>query len=323
MTKDIPYGPTIQQSIGQVVLPEDPANLYDPIRYILGLSGKRIRPVLVLMGCEVFGQKDHEAAIPAALAIEFFHNFSLIHDDIMDKAPLRRGADTVHQRWGDAVAILSGDALLVKAYQELSKCPVEKIPELLRIFNEVALQVCEGQQKDMDFEAVERVSQEDYIAMIRAKTSVLLGGALKMGGVIAGAEERDLKLIEDFGVNLGIAFQLQDDILDVYGSPENFGKQLGGDILSGKKTILRITLQQLADEYDSRCIREIDQIEDAHSKIERMVALYTKYGVRDMADTLKDEYSNRAFESLKRIDVPEENKENLLALGKNLMVRTR
>lgn len=323
MTKNIPYGQIVGKAIEQMKFPESPRNLYDPIRYILGLSGKRIRPVLVLLGSEVFGKKNNEKALPAALAIEYFHNFSLIHDDIMDKAPLRRGAHTVHQKWNDAIAILSGDALLVKAYQELSKCQPEKIPALLEIFNEVALEVCEGQQQDMDFEEERQVSQEGYISMIRAKTSVLLGGALKMGAIIAEADKKNQQLIYDFGVNLGIAFQLQDDILDVYGSPENFGKQVGGDILSDKKTILRIKLQQLADHQDAALIAQIDQVSDTSSKIEQMVALYSKYGIRELADALKNEYSNNAFERLELIDVPEENKKNLLALGKSLMVRTR
>jgi geranylgeranyl diphosphate synthase type II len=197
--------------------PEQPANLYAPIRYILSLSGKRIRPLLVLLGADLFDIARIGDALPASVAIEYFHNFSLIHDDIMDKAPLRRGKATVHQKWNDSIAILSGDALLVKAYEQLANCPVQYIPELLRVFNRVALEVCEGQQFDMDFEDMEGIQQEEYIRMIRLKTSVLLGGALEMGAVLADASLENRNRLYDFGVNLGIAFQLQDDILDAFG----------------------------------------------------------------------------------------------------------
>lgn len=323
MTADIPYSSTIANTIKEAQFPASPENLYTPIEYILGLSGKRIRPVLVLLGSEVFGKPDNTDAIPAALAIEYFHNFSLIHDDIMDKAPLRRGSPTVHKKWNDSIAILSGDTLLVKAYEELAKCPVETIKPLLATFNQVALEVCEGQQKDMDFETEYRVSEEEYIAMIRAKTSVLLGGALKMGAIIAGADVNQQHLIYEFGVNLGIAFQLQDDILDVYGDPKDFGKQVGGDILSDKKTILRVKLQELANDADAKLIEEI--ADDAHteSKIVKMKALYKKYGVYDLAIRLKEAYSAAAFDNLAAIQVSESNKQNLLGLGRALMVRTR
>ena len=224
MFEQHPYGKLIAEYIQNTEYPKQPADLYDPIKYILSLSGKRIRPLLVLMGAKLFGKENLQEVVPASIAIEYFHNFSLIHDDIMDRAPLRRGKATVHQKWNDNVAILSGDALLVKAYQELGKSPSAHIPDLLSVFNKVALEVCEGQQYDMDFEKKSNVSEDDYLNMIKLKTSVLLGGALQMGAILANADQQEQQLIYDFGVNLGIAFQLQDDYLDVYGNPETFGK---------------------------------------------------------------------------------------------------
>lgn len=322
MVTDLTYSSAIAQAIEQIELPSSPRHLYDPIRYILGLSGKRIRPMLVMYGAEVFGHMDMDEVMPAALAIEFFHNFSLIHDDIMDKAPLRRGAKTVHTKWNDNVAILSGDALLIKAYDEIAKCPADKIASLLKVFNRLAFEVCEGQQSDMDFEAEEAVSEEAYIAMIRAKTSVLLGGALKIGAVLAGADTQGQENIYDFGVNLGIAFQLQDDILDVYGDPENFGKQVGGDILSDKKTILQIKLAELVDNTDRSLLQDIQREQQPDRKIDRTRTLYAKYGIREQADELKEWYSNKAFASLDAIQVADDRKENLYNLAKKLMVRT-
>lgn len=217
----------VQEALTAAVFPQEPANMYDPIRYILTLKGKQVRPVLTLMGAQLFGEEDMEKVVPAALAIEYFHNFSLIHDDIMDKAPLRRGQLTVHEKWDDSVAILSGDGLLVKAYEQVAKCPKENLLDLLTTFNKVATEVCEGQQLDMDFESLDQVTEAQYLHMIRLKTSVLLGGALRMGAIIGQASVEQQELIYDFGVNVGIAFQLQDDILDVYGDPETFGKQVG------------------------------------------------------------------------------------------------
>ncbi|MFD2597826.1 polyprenyl synthetase family protein [Sphingobacterium corticis] len=316
------YSNQISAAIEQAQFPLNPPKLYDPIRYILGLSGKRVRPLLVMLGADLFACADMESTIPAALAVEYFHNFSLIHDDIMDEAPLRRGSMTVHKKWSENVAILSGDALLVKAYEEIARCAPTKIPALLRVFNKMALEVCEGQQIDMDFETQEQVNQEAYIAMIRAKTSVLLGGALQMGAILADATSEEQKLIYDFGVNLGIAFQLQDDILDVYGNPENFGKQVGGDILCDKKTILRLHLQQLANNADRELLSSLIEEKNADRKIQITKELYAKYGVREIADNLKVHYSDEAYKSLEAISVADTQKAALLNLAKNLMVRT-
>jgi len=320
-----PYSTLVSQYLQERSFPQTPAYLYDPIRYILSLSGKRIRPMLALMGARLFGKENLQEVLPASCAIEYFHNFSLIHDDIMDKAPLRRGKPTVHMQWNDNVAILSGDALLVKAYEELARCPDEKIPALLRIFNQVALEVCEGQQLDMDFENMEAVAEQDYLNMIKLKTSVLLGGALKMGAILSDASEEQQQLIYDFGVNLGIAFQLQDDFLDVYGDPSSFGKQVGGDILCDKKTILRIRTQQLAEGENKEELQNLlfpNQLSD-EEKIARMKKLYSTLAVDEYTNQLKEEYMQLAYNQLSAIDVPEANKAELFALADMLMNRVK
>ena len=320
------FADKINTAIENAQLPFEPQNLYEPIRYMLSLSGKRIRPQLVFLGAELFGFTDVEKLLPAALAVEFFHNFSLIHDDIMDKAPLRRGKSTVHQKWTDNVAILSGDALLVKAYEQLSKCPVQAIPELLRTFNNVAIEVCEGQQYDMDFELREDVSQAEYIDMIRLKTSVLLGGALEMGAIIADASAADRQKLYEFGVNLGIAFQLQDDILDAFGNPETFGKQVGGDIIVNKKTILHILLkEQLVSATDKSNFNLILKLSEnsAQEKIGQMISLYHTYNIEEKANTLKEYYTAKAYELLGNIQVEDNFKVNLYELADKLMVRVR
>ena len=325
MFEQHPYGKLIAEYIQNTEYPKQPADLYDPIKYILSLSGKRIRPVLVLMGAKLFGKENLQEVVPASIAIEYFHNFSLIHDDIMDRAPLRRGKATVHQKWNDNVAILSGDALLVKAYQELGKSPSAHIPDLLNVFNKVALEVCEGQQYDMDFEKKSNVSEDDYLNMIRLKTSVLLGGALQMGAILANADQQQQQLIYDFGVNLGIAFQLQDDYLDVYGNPETFGKQVGGDILCNKKTILRIKTEQLLDEdskEEFQKLIDLDTIEDA-DKVSRMKNLYAKFEVDKYAEDIKSRYMELAYNKLDSIAVSEAQKAELRMLADTLMHRTR
>lgn len=243
----------------------------------------------------------------------------------MDKAPLRRGRPTVHQQWDDSVAILSGDALLVKAYEELAKCPPDKIPALLQIFNKTALEVCEGQQYDMDFEKRWEVSETEYIDMIRLKTSVLLGGALQMGAIIADADREAQSLIYEFGVNLGIAFQLQDDILDVYGDPETFGKQVGGDILANKKTILYIKLHELILGDDRRKLEHLlaDDGEIKPQKVEKMKALYAKYDIQALAIYQKEKFTTIAYDKLKAIRLEEERKQSLFSLADALMNRVQ
>src|ERR1700759_413091 len=244
----------LQDIIGNAVkelnYPEYPAQLYEPISYILSLGGKRMRPALLLMACDLFGG-DVDAAIPPALAIEVFHNFTLMHDDIMDNAPIRRGHATVHTKWNQNVGILSGDVMLVQGYKLMMQVPDHLLRPILDIFNVTAIGVCEGQQLDMEFEELTNVSIDEYLNMIKLKTAVVLGGALKIGALIGGADTKDADLLSDFGVNLGIAFQLQDDILDVYGDPEKFGKQVGGDIISNKKTYLLLKSLELANKQQS------------------------------------------------------------------------
>lgn len=319
------YAEKISNALENIELPTTPKNLYEPILYILSLSGKRVRPQLVFMGAQLFGYDDVDTVLPASVAIEYFHNFSLMHDDIMDKAPLRRGKQTVHQRWNDNVAILSGDALLVKSYDELAKCPITVVPELIKTFNRVALEVCEGQQHDMDFEQRNDVSEEEYINMIRLKTSVLLGGALELGAIIAGANAADRLKIYDFGVNLGVAFQLQDDILDTFGDPETFGKQVGGDIIVNKKTILHILLKRALlseDEAEFNAILELEE-SAGEEKVRRMIELYNKYKILEQANTLKVKYSTKSLTSLQDINVNDNQKEDLLLLSNSLLNRNK
>src|ERR1700744_2113013 len=236
----------INEEIQKLQFPSHPADLYEPIKYILSLGGKRMRPALLLMACDLFGG-DINKAISSALAIEVFHNFTLMHDDIMDNAPLRRGKVTVHERWNPNVGILSGDVMLIEGYKLMMQVDEHLLRPILNIFNETAVGVCEGQQIDMEFETRHDVGIEEYINMIRLKTAVVLGGALKIGAIIGGASTEDAALLHTFGEQLGIAFQLQDDILDVYGNPEKFGKQVGGDIISNKKTYLLIKALERAD----------------------------------------------------------------------------
>ncbi|WON96883.1 MULTISPECIES: polyprenyl synthetase family protein [unclassified Sphingobacterium] len=303
--------------------PETPSNLYDPIRYILTLGGKRVRPVLTLMAAELFGMQEMDEIIPAAKAVEFFHNFSLIHDDLMDKAPLRRGKTTVHEKWDANIAILSGDGLLVKAYEEISKCNPIYLPATLKILSKVAMEVCEGQQLDMDYESRDSLTMPEYLEMIRLKTSVLLGGALQLGAILSGADEQQQQLIYDFGENVGLAFQLQDDILDAYGDPDTFGKIVGGDIMINKKTFLLVKLMAVISDEDKIVLQHLldASMETAPSKVGDMLALYEKYAIKTAADELKDIYTQRAFEKMAALNVPNERKEALLVLANNLLVR--
>lgn len=303
--------------------PETPSNLYDPIRYILTLGGKRVRPVLTLMAAELFGMQEMDEIIPAAKAVEFFHNFSLIHDDLMDKAPLRRGKTTVHEKWDANIAILSGDGLLVKAYEEISKCNPIYLPATLKILSKVAMEVCEGQQLDMDYESRDSLTMPEYLEMIRLKTSVLLGGALQLGAILSGADEQQQQLIYDFGENVGLAFQLQDDILDAYGDPDTFGKIVGGDIMINKKTFLLVKLMAVISDDDKIVLQGLldASIATAPSKVADMLALYEKYEIKSAADELKDSYTQRAFEKMEALNVPNDRKEALLVLANNLLVR--
>ncbi len=312
----------ISNAVNKLNFPEYPAKLYEPISYILSLGGKRIRPALLLMACDLF-DGDIEAAIPPALAIEVFHNFTLMHDDIMDNAPLRRGRVTVHKKWNQNVGILSGDVMLVQGYKLMMQVEDHLLRPILDIFNTTAIGVCEGQQLDMEFENLSNVSIGEYINMIRLKTAVVLGGALKIGALIGGADPKDAELLSSFGENLGIAFQLQDDILDVYGDPEKFGKQVGGDIISNKKTYLLIKAQELAANHQAGQLNEWITAEefDANNKIEAVTQIFNSLNIRHYAEEAMHSYADKAFDSLDAISLPETHKQYLRNFADSLLVR--
>ncbi|HAW78329.1 MAG TPA: isoprenyl synthetase [Balneola sp.] len=320
MQQLLEYQQVLQKKIDELSFPEEPKNLYDPLRYFLNLGGKRTRPTLTLMGCSLFGEPGLKA-INAAVAVELFHNFTLIHDDIMDDAPLRRGKNTVHEKWNNNIGILSGDVLFVEAYKQLARHEVDVLPELLSIFSRTAKEVCEGQQMDMDFESRNDVSIDEYIEMIRLKTSVLLGAALEMGAVIAKADSNDVAKINEFGMNVGLAFQLQDDILDLYADPEKFGKQVGGDILSNKKTYLLIKAQELANDDQRKQLNDILNNQTGESKVNNSRALFDELGVKQSAQKRMDAYYLKAKENMNQINVPDEYKSELLGVAEALMNR--
>lgn len=310
----------IENAVHIIKYPAYPERLYEPIRYIMSLGGKRIRPVLTLMAADLF-KGDIQEAMPAALAIETFHNFTLIHDDIMDNAPLRRGKQTVHEKWGVNNAILSGDVMMVEANKHLSMLNNEVLKDALNTFNATAQGVCEGQQLDMEFEGQETVSITDYINMIRLKTAVLVGGAMKLGAQVAGASAAEAEQLYEFGENLGIAFQLQDDILDVYGDPDKFGKQVGGDIIANKKTLLLLKLKELASENDLLELSQQSINKDYGDKIKNTTALYNDYNIRELANMEMRNYSDQAFSALIGLKIQEERKAELFKLAALLMNR--
>jgi geranylgeranyl diphosphate synthase type II len=301
---------------------KEPKNLYEPIHYILGLGGKRIRPVLTLMTAEVFGIA-YESALPAAMAVEVFHNFSLIHDDIMDDAPLRRGNETVHEKWDVNTGILSGDAMLILAYQYFEKYEPFIFKELAKLFSKTALEVCEGQQWDVDFEHRDDVTIPQYLKMIEYKTAVLVAASMKMGAIIAETSEENATLIYDFGRDLGLAFQLQDDYLDAFGDPETFGKQVGGDIIENKKTYLYLMANASAslDEKEQLMHLYSIQPQDNSDKINSVKSIFLSTGAADATQKAIRDFTMKAFETLNKINITPENKMALQAFGENLMGR--
>jgi geranylgeranyl diphosphate synthase, type II len=314
------YTSLIESELSKLDLPDSPSNLYDPLRYFMTLGGKRMRPILTLMGAELFGAKK-ESAIHAAASVEVFHNFTLIHDDIMDQAPLRRNKETVHTKWNENIAILSGDVLFVKAYQLIAKQKSEHLPELLNLFNKTAIEVCEGQQMDMDFESRSNVTIDEYIEMIRLKTSVLLGCALEMGAIIAETSQKNRQALYDFGQHVGIAFQIQDDILDLYADPDTFGKQVGGDVISNKKTLLNLRAYDLADAAQVQLLKQLAVETDQNQKVQKTKELYTLIGAREACEEAMREHYQIALNALNSIDVSGEAKFPLIALADYLMVR--
>jgi len=301
---------------------KEPKNLYNPINYILQLGGKRLRPILTLMAAEIFGG-NADRAMDAALSIEVFHNFSLVHDDIMDDAPLRRGEETVHEKWNLNTGILSGDAMLIMAYQLFENYEPQTFQALAKLFSKTALEVCEGQQYDIDFETRNDVTISEYLKMIEYKTAVLVGAAMKMGAIVANASIEDQNSIYEFGRLLGIAFQLQDDYLDAFGNPETFGKQVGGDIIENKKTYLYLKTMELGSEDETLNLKTfMSNLELANSnKVEKVKALFYASGAAEATQNAVKSYTNKAFEVLETLNVSLEKKQVLRVFGEQLMNR--
>ena len=298
----------INKEIESLNWEKEPKGLYEPIAYALASGGKRVRPTLALIAAESIingglingGMIDD--VVPAALALEIFHNFTLLHDDVMDKAPVRRGRETVHVKWNENTAILSGDQMLIEAYKELAQVPAEKVAGALKMFNEMATGVCEGQQYDVDFEHASQVTIEDYMMMIEKKTSVLLAYAMKIGGYIAGANESQQEALYQYGLHLGLAFQIQDDILDVYGDPKTFGKKIGGDICANKKTFLLLTALESADaESRAELLQWMMATDRDEEKIAAVTEIYNKLGVREAGEVVMEEHTAIALEQLDKL----------------------
>jgi len=312
----------INESIHHEKIGREPYSLYDPINYTLNAGGKRIRPALVLMACNLFSD-EIEKALKPAIGLEIFHNFTLLHDDIMDHADIRRGNPTVHKKWNENTAILSGDAMFIKAYEYILECESPNFREILKVFNNTALEVCEGQQYDMEFENRFDVTESEYLRMIELKTSVLLAAALKIGAMIGGASRKDADLLYEFGRNIGLAFQLQDDLLDVYGDVNVFGKEIGGDIVANKKTMMLIKALELAKGKDledlKKCINqnEFNRVE----KIEKVTGIYDKLNIKELVQNKIMALNNSALEYLNQIVVADHKKSELKKLAEKLVNR--
>lgn len=310
----------VNKKITETSFGSNPKELYDPITYMMGLGGKRLRPVLTLMACDLF-KVDVNKALDAALAIEVFHNFTLVHDDIMDNAPLRRGQETVFQKWSMPVAILSGDLMLIRSIDLLAKTETNQFSKLLSVFNDTAAKVCEGQQIDMNFETSNKVSQADYIEMITLKTAVLLGASLEIGARIANASHADAAHLYEFGKCIGIAFQIQDDILDSFGETAAVGKRIGGDIASNKKTLLLIELLDSVHKDDLKLLQNLLAEPNEETKIAGVLSLYKKYQIQAFAEAQKQQYLDTAFHHLQAVSVDAENKLVLIDTARELMSR--
>lgn len=289
------YTDKINKGLQGIIISKEPVNLYDPLRYFFELGGKRIRPILTLLAAETFENDDLKIdPLNAALAVEIFHNFSLVHDDIMDEAPVRRGKQTVHKKWDQNIAILSGDAMLIKSYQYLNSYPPEISKKLISVFNKTALEVCEGQQMDMDFENSPRVTQEEYIRMITLKTSVLLGCALQIGAIIGGGDPKKQNDLYAYGLNMGVAFQIQDDLLDLYGDSKLVGKQIGGDIIANKNTLLMIVAKNRANNKQLKTLENLSNETNIEKKIEGVISIFQTLKVQEKCHELMDEFYKKA-----------------------------
>ena len=323
MTDIAQYRETFIKYLEEKIVLAEPKNLYDPIVYILQLGGKRLRPVLTLMTAEIFGTS-HKKALDAALAVEVFHNFSLVHDDIMDDAPLRRGKITVHEKWDINTGILSGDAMLILAYQLFENYEDGTFRALAKLFSKTAIEVCEGQQYDIDFETRNDVTIPEYLKMIEYKTAVLVGAAMKMGALVAEGSEKDAQGIYDFGRYLGLAFQLQDDYLDAYGDPETFGKQVGGDIIENKKTYLYLKALENSSEANKQKLIELfsEQPEDATDKVLLVKEIFNASNAPVAIKEAIEAYTSKAFQLLQTLNIGDTEKKSLKDFGVQLMNRT-
>ncbi len=311
----------VDEEIIKLSINTTPKDLYEPITYMLSLDAKRMRPVLVLCGCEMFGG-DFQKALMPALGIEVFHNFTLLHDDIMDNAPLRRSKQTVHEKWNVNVAILSGDTMFVKACQLMMQANDPVVRPVMELFHQTAIEVCEGQQLDMDFETMDDVAITDYIHMITNKTAVLLGASLKTGALIAGASLTDANHVYEFGKNIGIAFQLKDDILDVFGDDKKFGKLKGGDIIANKKTYLLLKCVELASGNEATALQKwLTSTDASEQKVESVTAIYQKLNVKELAEAEMDKYFMEAMNHLNAVSVSDDRKSILKGFAEKLMVR--
>lgn len=314
----------IQHYIDSLPYDRKPESLYEPIKYVLSLGGKRIRPMLMLMSYALY-KDDVESILPQAIGLETYHNYTLLHDDLMDNADVRRGMPTVHRKWDANTAILSGDSMLVLAYQRMQNCPADKLPAVLDVFTTTALEIGEGQQYDMEFETRNDVREEEYIEMIRLKTSVLLACAMKIGAIMAEAPKEDVDNLYRFGERMGLAFQLQDDFLDVYGDPKVFGKAIGGDITSNKKTYMLINAIGKAEGKDKETLMGWINAKDfdREEKVKAVTEIYTRLGIDTMAKAKMEEYYAEALAALAKVSVPEEKKAQLREYAAKMMKREK
>jgi geranylgeranyl diphosphate synthase type II len=323
MSKIEEFRQIVEDQIRMLDRPTRPEGLYDPVKYVLSLGGKRLRPALCLTSAALFG--DFSSAVFPAIGLEVFHNFTLLHDDIMDQSSVRRNQPTVHEKWDANTAILSGDVMLIKAYELMSKSPVGVLPQVFEVFNKTATEVCEGQQFDMDFEKTTDVTEDGYLDMIRLKTAALLGASMKIGGILGGGSLRDCSLLYKFGQDIGMAFQLQDDWLDVYGDQESFGKRIGNDILTNKKTFLLITaLNRLENDSKKELLDWLERKEYlAEDKITAVTRLFDEAGISEITRKKRDDFFFRAIENLEKVGGNKEIRTELQNFAHELMARAR
>ncbi len=323
MSKIEEFRQIVEDQIRMLERPTRPEGLYDPVKYVLSLGGKRLRPALCLTSAALFG--DYSAAVLPAIGLEVFHNFTLLHDDIMDQSLVRRNQPTVHEKWDNNTAILSGDVMLIKAYELISKSPVGVLPQVLEVFNKTATEVCEGQQFDMDFEKTTDVTEDGYLDMIRLKTAVFVGASMKVGGILGGGSLRDCSLLYKFGQDIGMAFQLQDDWLDVYGDQDSFGKKIGNDILTNKKTFLLITaLNRLENESKKELLDWLERKEYlAEVKIAAVTRLFDEAGVSEILQKKRDDFFFMAIENLEKVGGNKDIRTELQTFAHKLMARAR